>query len=192
MQWQVDGADRQTGEDKAFLITADTEDDARAIGEAQGIYVSAVVPYVDDGYAEPEPPAPPDAPLPEAAPPPAVGNPYLPPARTPSRGALGYARPDAKTSTRTYADVPGAASRLRAADAVLSIFGWIYVVLGVLGGLIGIALTVASGMSLMGLVPLLYALALIAAGVLLLGAGAAMRMLASIGLATVEIARRKD
>src|SRR4051794_12638379 len=70
MDWQVDGADRQTGEDKAFLITADTEGEARAIGEAQDIYVSAVVPYVNPDYVPPPAAAQPDLEPPPHRPPP--------------------------------------------------------------------------------------------------------------------------
>jgi hypothetical protein len=215
MQWQVDGADRTTGEDKAFLITADTEAQARAIAEAHGLYVSAAAPYVDPNYT-PEEAAAAAAPDPEPQPEP---TPTLPPPGPPRRqqsryaatpaphpapapaaaypqDTLPYARPGASRAAGTFADVPGAARRLRAADVVLSIFGWLYVALGLVGGLIILIATVRLGTAGLDasalLTTLVLPLALIAVGVLLLGAGAAMRMLASIGIATTEIARRKQ
>ena len=201
MDWQVDGADRETGEDKAFLITADTEGEARAIGEAQNIYVSTVVPYVDPNYVPPqaaaEPqsesayvaPAPPPQPKRRTPPPPSASS-YVA-----QQQQLAYARPGASAAANTFADVPGAARRLRAADWVLSIFGWIYVALGVVLGLLILITTLRSSFIFDAaalLSALLIPLALIAGGVLLLGAGAALRMLASIGVASAEVARRKQ
>jgi len=203
MDWQVDGADRETGEDKAFLITADTEGEARAIGEAQNIYVSTIVPYVNPDYVPPETtaanPDPEPADVAPASPPRQTKRRTPPPPTASSYVAqqqqLAYARPGASAAANTFADVPGAARRLRAADVVLSIFGWLYVVLGVIGGVIIVIATLrlgAGGLEISTLLgTLIMPLVLIAAGVLLLGAGAAMRMLASIGIATTEIARRK-
>jgi len=202
MDWQVDGADRESGEDKAFLITADTEGEARAIGEAQNIYVSTVVPYVDPNYVPP-------APASEDEPEPADVAPASPPRQTKRRTPppptassyvaqqqqLAYARPGASAAANTFADVPGAARRLRAADWVLSIFGWIYVALGVVLGLLILITTIRLGIGFDAvplLTTLILPLALIAGGVLLLGAGAALRMLASIGVASAEVARRKQ
>lgn len=213
MQWQVDGADRTTGEDKAFLIDADTEAQARAIAEAHGLYVSAAAPYVDPNYTptlqeaaaaaapdpepqpEPTPTLPPPAPARRQQSRPAPTQSPPPAAAAYAQEPLSYARPDASAAARTFADVPGAARRLRAADLVLSIFGWLYVALGVVGGVITFIdmLSLGAGLGVTTLLgTLLMPLALIAAGVLLLGAGAAMRMLASIGIATTEIARRKQ
>jgi len=211
MQWQVDGADRTTGEDKAFLITADTEAQATAIAEAHGLYVSAALPYVDPNYTPQEAAAaaaPDPEPEPEptpALPPPAPARrqqsryaatqaPPPPAAAYAQQETLPYARPGASAAANTFADVPGAARRLRAADWVLSILGWLYVALGIVLGLV-IVIGVIRASSMFDaaglLTTLILPLALIAGGVLLLGAGAALRMLASIGTATTEIARRK-
>ena len=213
MQWQVDGADRTTGEDKAFLITADTEAQATAIAEAHGLYVSAALPYVDPNYTPQEAAAaaaPDPEPEPEptpALPPPAPARrqqsryaatqaPPPPAAAYAQQETLPYARPGASAAASTFSDVPGAARRLRAADLVLSIFDWLYVVLGLVGGLILIIVTLRAGAAGIDistlLTTLVLPLGLIAAGVLLLGAGAALRMLASIGIATTEVARRKQ
>jgi len=177
MDWQVDGADRETGEDKAFLIDADTEQQARAIAEAHGLYVSAAAPYVDPNYT-PSPQEAAAATAPRA------------------QETLPYARPGASAAAATFADVPGAARRLRAADIVLSIFGWLYVALGVIAGLLILFATLrlgTAGLEISALLTtLVLPLALIAVGVVLLGAGAALRMLAAIGVATTEIARRKQ
>ena len=203
MDWQVDGADRETGEDKAFLITADTEGEARAIGEAQNIYVSTIVPYVNPDYVPPETtaanPDPEPADVAPASPPRQTKRRTPPPPTASSYVAqqqqLAYARPGASAAANTFADVPGAARRLRAADIVLSVFGWLYVALGVVLGLLILITTIRLGIGFDAvplLTTLILPLALIAGGVLLLGAGAALRMLASIGVASAEVARRKQ
>jgi hypothetical protein len=214
MQWQVDGADRTTGEDKAFLITADTQAQAVAIAEAHGLYVSAAAPYADPNYTpqetaaaaapDPEPEPEPTPALPPPAPARRQQSRYAatqapPPAAATAAYAqetISYARPGASAAATTFADVPGAARRLRAADLVLSVFGWLYVALGVIGGLIILIATLrlgAAGLDASALLTtLVLPLGLIALGVVLLGLGAALRMLAAIGLATTEIARRKQ
>jgi hypothetical protein len=202
MQWQVDGADRQTGEDKAFLITADTEAQARTIGEAQDIYVSTVVPYVDPDYAppspafaEPEPQSDPEPPT-YAPPPPPKPKRRSPPPPSSAQIAehqqqLAYARPGASAAANTFADVPAAARRLRAADWVLSIVGLLYVVVGVLGMVFILVGVIRYGVpGWLDFTAMLLPAGVIAVGVLLLGVGAALRMVASIGIASAEIARR--
>lgn len=194
MDWQVDGADRETGEDKAFLITADTEGEARAIGEAQNIYVSTVVPYANPDYAPPESPAPEPEPAYVAPPPPHPKRRTPPPPSSyvAQQQQLAYARPGASAAANTFADVPGAARRLRAADWVLSIVGLLDIVVGLVLGILGlIAQLRNNSYGIFDFTFVLVTLAMIAGGVLLLGAGAAMRMVASIGIATTEIARRK-
>lgn len=203
MDWQVDGADRETGEDKAFLISADTEAEARAIGEAQNIYVSTVVPYVDPDYVPPsdappfaEPPPEPEPPT-YAPPPPSKPKRRSPPPPSAAQIAehqqqLAYARPGASAAANTFADVPGAARRLRAADWVLSIAGLLYVVVGVLGMVYILVGVIRYGVpGWLDFTAMLVPAGVIAVGVLLLGVGAALRMVASIGIAAAEIARRK-
>lgn len=92
-------------------------------------------------------------------------------------------------------EVSKAARRLRDASAVLAIFGWIYVILSIVLGFICIlVLTNRSSFSAgtFGVTGLIYMVIGFATGVLFLGAGAALRMLAAIGVAVTEISKKLD
>jgi hypothetical protein len=88
-----------------------------------------------------------------------------------------YARP-----TLPDDELERAAARLRAADWILSAIGWIYLAGAVLVTLFGISTASARAVDAVGLLPCLLMVAgLAAGGILFLGVGAALRMLALIG-----------
>jgi hypothetical protein len=162
-KWTVEGTDN-VGESRRLSVDAQDETDAQHKAYLRGITATAV--YIYNPTADP---------------------------LTDLEAAASHAPKHTAKKHMTKAkgsddEVQGAAWRLRAADSILSAMGILYIIGGVLMAIVVVTQT-RDALAERWPLAVGYFLGFAAAGILFLGAGAALRMLALIGISSAATAK---